>query len=104
MKKLILILSLTLLSFTSSAEELIGFKAQSGKVTIRVPKGFGPMPSEMIESKYPDSRGPTEVLSDKTGGVTLAFNHTKNAMSPIQVKAARPSMSKMFRNLTVVFY
>jgi len=49
--------------------------------------------------KYPASRRPTEVLSDKTGGVTLAFNHTANVMKPSQIKAAHVVMSKMFHNM-----
>lgn len=91
----------TFILLTSSfaqADELLTRTALNGKVTFTTPKSFGPMPKEIIEIKYPNSRRPTEVLSDSTGGISLAFNHTKNRMLPKQIKMARPSMSKMFHN------
>jgi hypothetical protein len=94
-----MILILGLFSLNSFSEELVEVKALSGKVSILAPKGFGSMPIDMLEVKYPASRRPTEVLSDKTGGVTLAFNHTENAMQPSQVKEAHISISKMFHNM-----
>jgi len=81
------------------AEELIEVKALDGKVSILVPEGFKAMSSEILNVKYPSSHRPTEVLSDTTGGVTLAFNYTANQVAPSQVKAAHKSMSKMFHNL-----
>ena len=57
------------------------------------------MPKDILELKYPASRRPTEVLSDKTGGVTLAFNHTNNPMLPSQVSEAHVAISQMFHNM-----
>jgi len=98
-KNYLVIFTLVLFSFNSLAEELIKVKTLSGKISILAPKGFGAMPIDILEVKYPASRRPTEVLSDKTGGVTLAFNHTNTAMQPSQVKEAHISISKMFHNL-----
>ena len=39
------------------------------------------------------------MLSDKTGGVTLAFNHTNTPMQPSQVSEAHASMSQSFHNM-----
>jgi hypothetical protein len=94
-----MILIFGLISLNAFSEELVEVKALSGKVSILAPKGFRSMPIDMLEVKYPASRRPTEVLSDKTGGVTLAFNHTENAMQPSQVKEAHISISKMFHNM-----
>ena len=88
-----------LTSAFAQADELLKRTALNGKVTITTPKSFGPMPKDILEVKYPGSRRPTEVLSDSTGGVSLAFNHTKSRMLPEQIKKARPSMSKMFHNM-----
>ena len=74
------IISLGIFSLNVLALELIEIKALSGKVSILAAKEFGAMPSDILAVKYPASRRPTEVLSDKTGGVTLAFNHTANVI------------------------
>jgi len=97
--KFIVLLSLVLCSSTVLSENLVEVKALNGKVSIYAPKEFGAMPASILEIKYPSSRRPTEVLSDSTGGVTLAFNHTSNSMQPSQVKEAHTSISKMFHNM-----
>ena len=98
MKYICLFVLLTLATF-SFAEGLVKIEALNGKVVILAPKNFGPMPKNIVDVKYPSSRKPTEVLSDKTGGVTLAFNHTNSAMKPTQVREAHLSISKMFHNM-----
>jgi hypothetical protein len=98
--RLIFLLTTALLAFSiSHADELITRSALNGKVTLLTPKSFGPMPKAILEAKYPSSRRPTEVLSDSTGGVSLAFNHTRNPLTPDQVQEAHASMSKMFHNM-----
>ena len=83
----------------SFSEELIKIEVLNGKVSIIAPKDFGPMPKDILEMKYPSSRRPTDVLSDRTGGVTLAFNHTNNPMQLSQVKEAQVAISQMFHNM-----
>ena len=85
-------------SANSFSEELVKIEALNGKVFILAPKDFGPMPTDILEMKYPASRRPTDVLSDKTGGVTLAFNHTNSPMQPSQVREAHVAISQMFHN------
>ena len=96
----LLFLSLVL-SFGASAiaADFVPHTAVNGKVALRVPKSLSPMSKDVLDLKYPSSRRPTDVLSDATGGVTVAFNHTKSRMAPNQVKEAHASMSKMFHNL-----
>ena len=92
-------LSLVLsLGASSVAEDFVPHTALSGKVVLRAPKSFSPMSKDILDLKYPNSRRPTEVLSDATGGITVAFNHTKSRMAPSQVKEAHGSISKMFHN------
>ena len=81
-RKYLLIIILGLLSLNSFSQKLIEVKALSGNVSVFVPKNFGVMPMHILEIKYPTSRRPTEALSNKTGTVSLVFNHTTNAMKP----------------------
>ena len=97
--KLLYVFMLFIITGNSQAEELKKIEALGGKVSILAPQNFGKMPSDILEIKYPASRRPSEVLSDKTGGVTLAFNHTNNAMQPSQIKDAHKSISKMFHSM-----
>ncbi|QDO99889.1 hypothetical protein [Thalassotalea sp. PS06] len=99
MRKLLLALGVAFFCASSIASEFTEIFALNGKVSIQAPKEFGPMPANILEIKYPASTRPTEVLSDATGEVTLAFNHTNNAMSPAQVERAHASISKMFHNM-----
>ncbi len=99
MKTFLVLLNLVFISVSAFAEELVEVKVLNGKVSIYVPDEFGSMPTKILELKYPSSRRPTEVLSDKTGGVSLAFSHTNNAMPLSQVGKAHTSISKMFHNM-----
>lgn len=90
---MLLIFAFSSLSFS---EDLTVISVLNDQVSILAPEGFGLMPNDILEMKYPSSRRPTEVLSDSTGGVTLAFNHTKNAMLPSQVKAAHKMNRPVF--------
>ena len=99
MKTFYALTSLLLICSLAQAEEMIRRTALNGKVTLTTPKSFAPMPQEILELKYPASRRPTEVLSDSTGGVSLAFNHTQDRMTPSQIKEAHVSISKMFHNM-----
>lgn len=99
MKHMYLIIVMLLVSTLAQANELIERTALNGKVTLITPKSFAPMAKHLLEMKYPNSRRPTEVLSDSTGGVSLAFNHTRNPMSLNQIKHAHASMSKAFHNM-----
>lgn len=97
--KSLLILFFTFICTSAVAGNLTKVNALGGKVSILAPKGFGPMSQELINFKYPSSQRPTEVLSDSTGEVSLAFNYTANPIHPSQIKEAHASFSNMFRNI-----
>ena len=55
--KIITFFTFILLSSTfAQADEFLKRTALNGKVTFTTPKSFGPMPKEIIEIKYPDSK------------------------------------------------
>jgi len=99
MKAIYLLTAMLFLVPFAQANDLIKRTALDGKVSLETPKSFGPMPKKILEFKYPSSRRPTEVLSNISGSVSLAFNHTRTRMTPDQINIARISMSKMFHNL-----
>ncbi|MDR2165946.1 MAG: hypothetical protein LBO79_10110 [Zoogloeaceae bacterium] len=88
------------LSLSAHAVELVETTALGGKIFLLAPSDFQPMSKETLEIKYPMSRRPTEVLSNTAGGiVTLAFNHTNDALQPSQIHAAHSFISQMMHNL-----
>lgn len=99
MKSIYFALILFFLALPGYCEELVTRTMLNGKVSLLAPNDFVLMKKEILELKYPSSRRPTEVLSDATGGVTLAFNHTQDKMRQDQVVEAHKTMSKMFHNL-----
>lgn len=88
-----------LMSLNSFSTELLEITALNNKITLLAPKEFRPMPEKLLSMKYHASRRPTEVFSDATGGVSLAFNHTQNKMDPSQIASAQKSISQAFHNL-----
>jgi len=96
--RILFLLVFVFISTHSFGENLAKINALQGKVSILAPTGFGPMSQNLLEMKYPSGGRPSDVLSDSTGGVTLAFNHTNNPMTPSQVKEAHGSISGMFHN------
>jgi hypothetical protein len=98
MKKYFLLLLSLFVSTVTWSDNLMKMEALDGRVSLLAPAEFSPMPKNLINIKYPSSQRPTEVLSDSTGSVTLAFNHTNNAMAPSQVRNAHAAISKMIHN------
>jgi hypothetical protein len=86
-------------SVVAQASNLVPTEMLDGKVTIFTPKNFTPMTQEVVEIKYPSSRRPSDVLTDETTQVTLAFNHTNNRMLKTDLIKAHKTISKMFHNL-----
>ncbi|MGD8593712.1 MAG: hypothetical protein PVF82_12800 [Gammaproteobacteria bacterium] len=99
MKGKYFIATLLLIATFAQADEFITRTVLNGKVTLTTPKSFGPMAEDILEKKYPSSRRPTEVLSDSTGGVSIAFNHTQSRIEPGQIKEAHINISQMFHNM-----
>ncbi len=56
------------------------------KIELLVPKNWKQMSEENIKIKYPGARPPKYVLSDVTGGISLAFNHTDSRATQEQIE------------------
>lgn len=92
-------LMLVLFSSFSLSAELITKNVLNGRVSLLIPQQFTQMPDDILEIKYPSSRRPTEVLSDDSGSISLAFNHTNTVMESSDIPEFHRAISKMFHNL-----
>lgn len=61
---------------TGTGIELESRVLLDGKLELLMPKDWKQMPDDMVKIKYPGPRPPKLVYSDRTGGISLAFNHT----------------------------
>lgn len=68
------------------------------KIEILVPKGWKPMSEEHIKIKYPGARPPKYVLSDVTGGISLAFNHTDSKATQDQIETYKGVLKSSLTN------
>lgn len=68
------------------------------KIEILVPKGWKPMSEDLIKIKYPGARPPKYVLSDVTGGISLAFNHTDTRATQEQIEAYKGVLKSTLSN------
>jgi hypothetical protein len=64
------------------------------KIEILVPKDWKPMSEDLIKIKYPGAKPPTYVLSDVSGGISLAFNHTDSRATQGQVETYKGYLKK----------
>lgn len=91
------------LSFSAVAAQaqqdtaLVQHTALGGKVAIMAPAGFARMSPEMLAAKYPTQRPPTEVLANDRGTISIAFNHTQQAMTPAQVREAHGALDRQIK-------
>src|SRR6202008_896040 len=68
------------------------------KIEILVPKAWKQMSEEHIKIKYPGARPPKYVLSDVTGGISLAFNHTDTRATQEQIEAYKNVLKSSLTN------
>ncbi|MBB4634252.1 hypothetical protein [Longimicrobium terrae] len=93
-----------LLSCTAAAAnaqgtaQLVEHTALGGKVALMAPADFSRMSPEMLRAKYPTQRPPTEVLSNERGTVSIAFNHTQQAMAPAQIREAHAALEGQLKS------
>ncbi len=78
---------------------LIAQNVLNGKMSMSLPETFGVMPKEILEAKYPASNRPTEVYSNENGTVSIAVNHTNNAITLEQLPQLLPVFEQQFSNL-----
>jgi hypothetical protein len=55
------------------------------------------MSPELMRAKYPTQRPPTEVLANAPAIITLAFNHTRQAMAPGQMREAHAALDQQIK-------
>lgn len=79
LKPLFLLLGLFM---TSSGIDLESRTLLDGKLELLMPKDWKQMPDDQVKIKYPGARPPKYVYSDRTGGISLAFNHTDSRVRP----------------------
>lgn len=76
-------------------EEKVGVMEQSlldGKMTIRMPKLFSKMSTELAALKYPSDRRPNLIYTDESSSINLAFNLTPHRLKEEGVAAFQENM------------
>lgn len=99
---LVILAALALILFrlpgSAQAEELRERVALNGRVTLLAPGNFTPLPENLLKSKYPSEWRPSEVLSNESGSVNLAFNHASGEI-PDDVDVLREGLSEPFHKI-----
>ena len=70
-----------------------------GKLELLLPKEFDLMSKELLEVKYPDVNRPTVVYSNGDGTVSIAINHTANAISYKELPQVLPAFEQQFNSI-----
>lgn len=76
-------------------DEKVGVTEQSlldGKMTIRMPKLFSKMSTELAALKYPSDRRPNLIYTDESSSINLAFNLTPHRLKEEGVAAFQENM------------
>jgi len=76
-------------------DEKVGVMEQSlldGKMTIRMPKLFSKMSTELAALKYPSDRRPNLIYTDESSSINLAFNLTPHRLKEEGVAAFQENM------------
>ena len=69
------------------------------KVELKVPKDFEIMNDEMMKLKYPSERRPTLVYTNKSGGINVALNLTKNKANQDLIAPYKDNFVTTFKNM-----
>lgn len=79
--------------------ELFKSSALKNKMHLLLPVDFKLMSDEEILVKYSRaSSTPQEAYSNSSGTISLAFNHTSNALSPLDLPDFRQSFARQFKS------
>jgi hypothetical protein len=68
------------------------------KIELLVPKAWKQMSEENVKIKYPGPRPPKYVLSDVTGGISLAFNHTDSKATQTDLETYKGVLKGVMNN------
>ena len=84
---------------SSSLKPILDNKAQ-----IKLPESFELMSSDKIALKYPMvERRPSEVYSNKSGSINIAFNHTRSEASIEELPQIRDVLGMQIKKSTIDF-
>ena len=78
-------------------EDLVKTYALDYRVSLEVPKSFGPMKQDILELKYPNNRRPTEVISNNEGTISISLVLTDVVVTLKQLKIAHDEMTKLMK-------
>ena len=90
---------LVLVSATFSGIELQTKLLLNDQVELKVPKDFEIMNEEMMKVKYPSERRPNLVYTNKSGGINVALNLTKNKASQDLILPYKDNFVNTFKNM-----
>ena len=79
--------------------KLVPNKFLGGRIEMLIPASFTPMSDEMARLKYPSGNRPSEILTDESGGVNLAFTYSPQAITPDQLGQMHDSMDRLLRSM-----
>jgi len=79
--------------------KLVPKKFLDGRIEMLAPAGFTLMSDEMARLKYPTANRPSEIITNETGSVNLAFTYSKQLVAPGQLGQMHASMDRMFRTV-----
>lgn len=72
-------------------------KFLGGDLEVLVPKSFTEMDDATLKTKYPNENRPTLVLANDTRSISLAINHTNNAVTASQLKQLHQQLDSSIR-------
>ena len=78
---------------------LVPKKFLQGRIEMLVPASFSPMSDEMAQLKYPSGNRPSEILTNETGSINVAFTYSKQVVAPNQLGQMHKSMDQLFRTI-----
>ncbi|MFD1256054.1 hypothetical protein ACFQ3S_04545 [Mucilaginibacter terrae] len=81
------------------AQEVESRKILGDSIEILIPKDFGVMTQEMIQVKYPSNSRPTLVYTNAKGTTNIAFNHSANKITALQISMVKEYLLKTFKNM-----
>lgn len=83
-------------------DEIIEFEEKSlldGKIKIFLPKAFEIMLPEAAAVKYPSERRPGLIFSNESTTISIAFNHTENALEEKDMEKFKESMMQIMKRM-----
>lgn len=86
-------------AFALAQENLVLKSVLNNRISILLPESFGNMGMDMIVVKYPMAdRRPSEVYTNGTGSINVAFSMTQTQVTEEQLPEVEPVLRNQFSN------